>query len=175
MADTFVKIATVTVGAGGAADITFSSIPSTYTDLVVKLSSRGTIAALDGGNFCQFNGDTNTANYAFVQLIGDGSSVSSTSAATTTGVLFQRNVGSTATANTFSNSEMYIPNYTSSNHKSVSNDGVTETNGTTTIAGTALVAPIWKNTAAITSMKIFPGSGNFAQYSTATLYGISKS
>ena len=175
MPDTFIKIATVTVGGAGAADITFTSIPSTYTDLVVKLSSRGTVAALDGGNFCQFNGDTSNANYGFVQLVGDGSTAGSTSAATTTGVLFQRNVGSTATSNTFSNSEMYIPNYTSSNHKSVSNDGVTETNASTTIAGLALVASIWRNTAAITSMKIFPGSGNFVQYTTATLYGISKS
>jgi hypothetical protein len=174
MPDTFIKIATVTVGSGGATDITFSSIPATYTDLVVKLSSRGDIAAIGGGNFCQFNGDTSTANYAFRQLIGDGSSTpTSTNAATTTGVLFQRNTGATATASTFGNSEMYIPNYTSANQKSVSNDGVTENNATA--ADAALVASIWKNTAAITSMKIFPGSGNFVQYTTATLYGISKS
>jgi hypothetical protein len=164
------KIATVTVGAGGAADITFSSIPATYTDLVVKLSSRSDTAASSVGNFVQFNADTSTANYAFVQLVGDGSNAGSTSAATTTGVLFQRNTGSIATANTFGNSEMYIPNYTSANHKSVSNDGVTENNATA--ASAVLVASLWKNTAAITSMKIFPGAGNFVQYTTATLYGI---
>jgi hypothetical protein len=174
MPDTFIKIATATVGVLGAADITFSSIPTTYTDLVVKLSSRGDIAAIAGGNFCQFNGDTSTANYAFIQLIGDGSSTpTSTTAATTTGVLFQRNTGLTATANTFGNSEMYIANYTAAAHKSVSNDGVTENNATA--ADAALVAPIWKNTAAITSIKIFPGSGNFVQYTTATLYGIKNS
>jgi hypothetical protein len=173
MADTFIKIATATVGVLGAADITFSSIPATYTDLVVKLSSRGDRAATSVGNFVQFNADTSTANYAFVQLVGTGTGTGSTSAATTTGVLFQRNTGSTATANTFGNSEMYIPNYTSANHKSVSNDSVTENNATD--ADASLVASLWRNTAAITSMKIFPGSGNFVQYTTATLYGISKS
>jgi hypothetical protein len=77
------------------------------------------------------------------------------------------------TASTFASNDMYIPNYAGSNNKSVSVDGVQENNATA--AASRLVAILWSNTAAITSLTLSPDYGNFAQYSTATLYGISKS
>ena len=80
-----------------------------------------------------------------------------------------------ATSNTFSNTEMYIPNYTSSNNKSVLIDGVTENNATTAYA--YLFTGVWSNTAPISSIRFrFSGGGGgvFAQHSTATLYGIRK-
>jgi hypothetical protein len=40
MANTYEAIATVTVGSGGATDIEFTSIPGTYTDLLIKSSLR---------------------------------------------------------------------------------------------------------------------------------------
>jgi len=72
----------------------------------------------------------------------------------------------------FSNSEYYIPNYTLSNNKSVSVDGVTEKNAATDIY-MSLVSGLWANSSAITSLKLMPMySLSFAQHSTATLYGI---
>ena len=62
MPDTFIKIASVTVGSGGASSIDFTSIPSTYTDLVVVHSLRGTNAAVYQQARIQFNGDT-ASNY----------------------------------------------------------------------------------------------------------------
>ena len=81
--------------------------------------------------------------------------------------------GATATANTFANVSIYIPNYTSANYKSVSIDAVTENNATTAYA--FLSAGLWSNTAAITSATITNSSGNYVQYSTAYLYGIKNS
>jgi len=76
------------------------------------------------------------------------------------------------TASTFGNAEIYLPNYAGNTNKSASIDMVSEQNATSTYMG--LVAPLWSNTAAITSITLTGASGNLAQYSTATLYGIKK-
>jgi len=75
------------------------------------------------------------------------------------------------TASTFGNGQVYIPNYAGSNNKSTSADTVSEDNAT--LAYSALTAGLWSNTAAITSITIAAVT-NFAQYSTAYLYGISN-
>jgi hypothetical protein len=164
MATTYSLISSVTVGSGGAASIDFTSIPGTYTDLLVKLSTRTNRVDVYSSVFISFNGST--ANFSTRYIQGDGSSAIS---ATGTDFIFQ-GVGSTATANTFSNAEIYIPNYTSSNNKSFSVDGVAETNGTTQYMN--LTAGLWSQTAAITSIA-FTGM-TFSQYTTAYLYGISN-
>lgn len=164
MAYTYSKISSVTVGSGGSSSIDFIAIPQNYTDLKVVCSLRGTYAGAGDDVNVYFNG-TNT-NRSGKLLYGTGSSAASV------GVNNHINLypGSTATALTFSNGEFYIPNYTSSNFKSISGDSVTENNAT--LAYTDLTASLWSSTAAITSMTIYPQSGSWVQYSTATLYGI---
>jgi hypothetical protein len=66
MATTYEAIATVEVGSGGATDIDFTSIPGTYTDLLVYLSGRRTTAA-ESDLAVQFNGDT-AGNYSWRML-----------------------------------------------------------------------------------------------------------
>jgi hypothetical protein len=162
--NTFTKIASVTVGAGGSATVTFSSIPSTYTDLVIKSSARNTSGG--AGLQVSFNGSTGTTRY----LEGNGASVSS---GTDTQMYAGDTVPSSFTANVFSNNELYILNYTSSNYKSSSSDAVTENNSSTSYID--LYANIWSSTAAITSITLYPNANSFAQYSTFTLYGIKNS
>lgn len=170
MADTFIKIATVTVGSGGAATIDFSSIPSTYTDLCLKVSSRDnrTPSAVDGV-YINFNGVT--TNQSNKELYGDGSS-----AYVGAGSRMTMGVTSTAgaTANTFGNFDFYILNYAGSTNKSASAEAVSENNAT--LAYASMSANLWSNSAAINAISIAPVNGTlFVQYSTATLYGISKS
>jgi hypothetical protein len=174
MANTFVAIATTTVGSGGASSIDFTSIPGTYTDLVVKFSVRNT--GNNAGIAFRFNSDTG-ANYSYKVLYGTGASALSFSQTVAAGYntyLFAYTTPSSATASTFGNGEIYIPNYAGSTNKSSSIDSVSEDNATT--AYQSMTAGLWSNTAAITSIKLLsdPGgaSSNFAQYSTATLYGI---
>lgn len=169
MANTYEAIATVTVGSGGAATIDFTSIPGTYTDLLVKISGRNT----SSGRFINvtFNSDTTAANYEGRYIEGNGASASSAADQDQT-------VGyvsvSSYTASTFGNSEFYIPNYANtSTYKSFSADGVMENNATTAFMG--LFAGLWKSNSAITSISLALSSNNFAQYSTATLYGIKNS
>jgi hypothetical protein len=168
MANTYVAIATVTVGSGGAANIEFTSIPQTYTDLVIRASTRTNNGSADA-NVLQFN--SNTSNYSMIRLQGSGSAASSNSNTTNIRAVTDED---SATASTFGSWEAYICNYTSSNNKSVSLDSVMENNATA--AEQNLVAGLWSNSAAITSIKLLPFNGSsFKQYSTATLYGIKSS
>lgn len=163
-------IQTVTVGSGGAASITFGSggtIPQTYTDLLIVVSARA-----DGSGYAYEVSDTtlffntSSANFTYRTLFGDGSSP----ATDTTAHNFT--TGANATANTFGSMQFYIPNYTSSNNKSFSVDSVTEHNGT--ITRQLIAAGLWSQTAAITEIKLAPAINAWVQYSSASLYGITK-
>ena len=165
----YILLEKITVGAAGAASVTFSGIPQTgYTDLVVKASIR------DSGSSdvrLRFNGNTSSI-YTERRLYGNGASTGSDTITQTSMYFGSMSVPTTFTANTFSNMEIYIPNYTSSANKSLSTDGVTENNATTSYA--TLHAGLFADTTAISSINIFPDSGSFQQYSTFYLYGVAK-
>jgi hypothetical protein len=166
---TYTLIQAVTLGSGGAATISFTSIPQTYTDLLYKISARMSVDT--ASVFLRYNGTTTNGSSIF--LVGDGSSVSTGSDGSNQYGPVHGAVNSTKTANTFGNAEIYIPNYTTSNYKSSSTDGVTENNGASTTM--AMGANLYSNTAAITSIELVSAAGgNFVEYSTAYLYGISN-
>lgn len=146
-----------------AASIPFTSIPATYTDLKIVLSVRA--AGNTIGISPKFNGST--ANFSGRFLEGTGSG---TSSYTASNIIAYTN-SSSFTASTFGNTEIYIPNYASSNAKSISIDSVTENNATTSYQ--LLGAVLWNNTAAISSIEfVTDNASNFAAGSSATLYGI---
>lgn len=169
MATTFTKIASVTVGAGGAASIDFTSIPSTYTDLCVKLSTRLNGAAATVRT--SFNGSA--SGYSERMLYTNASTGPFSASRSGTYVEWMYSDGTNNTANTFNNADVYIPNYAGSNNKSFSIDNANEQNGTADQL-ININAALWANSAAITSITFTTGSTSFVQYSTATLYGISK-
>lgn len=170
MTANYVLLETITVGAAGAASVTFNNIPqSGYTDLVIRVSARCDRAQTATLNLIRFNGDSGS-NYSLRTIVGDGSTASSASATNTTQMWDYGLPAATSTASTFGNSEIYIPNYTGSTQKSVSVDGVSENNATSANAG--LVANLWQSTAAITSITITANSSNYVQHSTFSLYGI---
>jgi len=165
MPNTFELIASSTVGSGGVSEINFTSIPSTFTDLALYVSIRTNRSAVIGDTIIRFNGST--TGYTMRALLGDGVSASSFSDTT----IYDVNNANNATANTFSNTLFYIPNYAGSTNKSVSIDSVQENNGTSAYA--QLSAGLWSNTAAITSIKLIDyNSATILQHSTAYLYGV---
>jgi hypothetical protein len=172
MAATYTLITSSTVGAGGAASVTFSSIPQTYTDLLLVVSSRCDVAATQAALWIYFNND-NAGSRSDRELQGDGSSV--TSGVDSGPIKIGRSNGATSTANTFSNIEVYIPNYTSSNYKSYSSNSVQENNATTGYQ-TMLAGLYNASTTAISRIDLYNNSSaNFVQYSTFYLYGIKNS
>ena len=172
MANTYQLISSVTVGSGGASSIEFTSIPATYTDLCLKLSIRSAVADITDYVLMTVSSST---SYSSRLLYGNGSTATSStwgsSTNTTLGIINAAN----NTASTFSNVETYIPNYLASQNKSLSSDCTQEGNTATNIYAT-LTAGLSSNTAAISSITLVTNSGsNFAQYSTAYLYGIKNS
>ena len=168
MANTFELIASSTVGSGGAASIDFTSIPSTYTDLVLKVSGRSSNAANEANCSISFNGST--ANFSSKALYGDGASVASFTRSDNTNIFLV--TAATNTASTFGNAEFYFPNYAGSANKSFSVDDVTEGNMTNAYA--QFHAGLRSNTAAINQITLITqGAGAlFVQHTTAYLYGV---
>lgn len=162
-------ISTVTVGSGGSATIDFTSIPSTYTDLLLLISARD---GQSGSDFVspliKFN--NSTANYDFKYLgFAAGSDVSYNYS------VFNANIigympGSNTTANYFMNTSIYIPDYAGSTNKSVSIDNVYSLNSTSASVYWGYSAGTWSQTAAINQLTLTQLL--YAQHSTATLYGI---
>jgi hypothetical protein len=159
------KIASVEVGSAGAANIDFSSIPQGYADLKLVLSARDTYASTGPANIeWRFNNSTSSRTGIY---LGGRTTASSGSVGE---YLIWTNSTIQSTANAFGNTEIYIPNYTSSNFKSISTDAVQEDN--IADAGKAFTASLWSNTSAINRVTLIPQVGNFMQYTTAILYGI---
>ena len=155
---TYTPIATVTASGGSNTQLLMSSIPATYTDLVIVM-----VGGLNASNNCyiQFNGDTGT-NYSYTYLFGDGTSASSSRTATTAQSLLNYiGTGQSTTIiniNNYSNATTYKTSLSRGNDASL---------------GTMAVAVLWRNTAAINSITLKAGpSGTFNSGTTFTLYGI---
>ena len=165
MATTFKLIGSYTA-TGTVSTIDFSSIPASYTDLVLKFSTRVSVAGALDLTRIKFNGSATSLSNR--NLYANGSGTYSSTATTGESGL---SPATSATANTFSNCEIYIPNYAGSTYKSYSADAVSENNAT---AGyTFMFAGLWSNTAAINQITIVPDTASgFLQYSSAYLYGV---
>jgi hypothetical protein len=166
------KIASATVGSGGATSFDFTSIPQGYTDLMIKVSVRGATTGTNDGFMIRFNNDT-TTSYSSKYLATDAvNPQSGSNAYSSTGYTYVTSITTgNYTANSFSNVDVCIPNYTNSNYKSFSADGVSEKNASDNWM--SLVSGLYPITTAISRITLLTTSGSgYSQYSTATLYGI---
>lgn len=156
---------------GTQATLTFSSIPQTYTDLVVVCSSRASTSGTYDDEFgMRFNSDTGN-NYSRTRLLGDGSSVGSLRGTNEDKMFGGFHPKSTDTASVFSPNIWHIFNYANTTtYKTVLVRGNNDRSNTGQVI---LSATLWRSTAAITSFNFTLGSGgSFAIGSTFTLYGI---
>lgn len=170
MADTYVALSTVTVGAGGAASITFSNIPQTYDDLILSVSGRSTFS----NAFVEYGVYINTDAFPawgnrFTYLLGNSGSTL-TGAINWTYIRLGDIPGSTATAGVFSSNTFILPDYCNQNSwKSMSGLSVSG-NGSTTSAVSGNSA-LRSATGPVTDMVLW-NSANWAEHSTVTLYGV---
>lgn len=160
--------------------VTFNNIPQFYTDLLVRVSARdGSTSGVGNAVLgIQFNQDSDATalRYSITQLNGNGSSATSGRIGANAQYIHVGAIPNTSnTASTFSNTEIYIPNYTSSQFKSFVSDNVSENNAAT--ANMTLGAGLYRSTAAIQSIQLydFGGAYVFTQHSTFSLYGIIRS
>ena len=164
-----IPIATSTVGAGGVASVTFSSIPQNYEHLQIRISATINAAA---GPILRFNSDTGS-NYNGHLLYGEGgSSFGAYSYGSGTSINLSWFGQGYNSATSFGGHIVDILDYTNTNkYKTVRSLQGIDRNGS---GMSEFVSGLWRNTAAITSITIPAESSTFVQYSSFALYGIKK-
>jgi hypothetical protein len=175
MANTYVLISSNVLGSN-TATVTFSSIPATYTDLLVRIGARGDTFAQSTETFTLRINSNSGANYSQTRMINAGGSGTVSYDANTTSLAIVRGMtASTATANIFGNVEIYIPSYTSTQNRPIYIQGGGENNDTSSFYNLA-EAGLFRNTSAITTLLFAPNnSTNFLAGSSFYLYGIKNS
>jgi len=172
MATTYQLISS-NVLSSSAASVTFSSIPATYTDLVIRMSTRSDKASWLQEVYFRFNADS-TTKYSYTALIGTSSAASSTRVSNDTSATGSVTVAASSTASTFASTELYLPSYLASQNKPLSIIDAPEMNNTANFQMEAL-ASLYRSTTAISSIEIgLVGAGNYVSGSSFYLYGISN-
>ena len=173
----FESIATVTVGSGGSTSVSFTSIPSTYTHLQIRVLSQSSYVAsadLDGISM-RFNSDTGS-NYADHYLRGTGAAVSGVGNTSGTYIGMWQQPNTSYSTNPFSAGIIDILDYTNTNkYKTIRYLGGADTNNSGNEVGRIQFGSgLWMSTSAVTSITFQSGAFNrgFLQYSHFALYGI---
>ena len=160
-----------------AASVTFSAIPATFTDLVLRWSARSNYAddTVNVANL-QINSDSGT-NYSMTYVRGNSSAASSSRESGQTQSYLGQVPAAMATSDTFNSGELYFPSYAASQVKPISSVNMQENN--TSSAGNAYInaiAHLYNSTTAISSIKIaLNGGQTFVTGSSFYLYGIKNS
>jgi len=172
--NSYESIATTTVGAGGSATVTFSSIPATYKHLQIRYIARSSVSGtVNASTGIRFNSDTGN-NFASHFLSGNGSTIA-TGAFTSQSFMFGYIMpGNTATSNSFGVGIIDILDYTNTNkNKTIRSLNGHDNNGTGDVR---FSSGVWLNTNAVDTILIDNRDGyNFLQYSQFALYGIKGS
>ena len=163
------SISTVTVGGGGSASISFTSIPGTYTHLQVRCLARTDRALTSDQLRITLNSDA-AANYSDHTLSGDGSSATASGAANNNYMFLGRAAADTAGASIFGATIFDILDYANTNkYKTVRSLTGVDFNGSGNIT---FASGSWRNTAAVTSIQVTFLGSSMRQYSSFALYGI---
>jgi hypothetical protein len=167
----FESIATVTVGSGGAADIEFTSIPSTYSHLQIRMIAKTNRALNRDTINLTFNGTSGGTAYSRHGLYGDGTSVAAEGSQSQPSILILRASGNSSATNIFGAIIVDILDYQNTNkYKTVRSLGGADFNGSGEMT---LYSGSYQSTSAISSISMTPFVGtNFLQYSSFALYGI---
>ena len=163
MPATYEKIATTTLGSA-ASSITFSSIPSTYTDLRIVLVAKGD---QDQNTSIRFNSDTAT-NYSYTRLSGNGTTAESFTNSSVSNVL----LGQSGIIEQFALITIDVFSYAGSTFKTLLSSNSNSTNGVDDTLNR--LVGLWRSTSAINTVLLYQGAGNYVAGTTATIYGILK-
>lgn len=164
------------VASGSPSTLTFSSIPGTYTDLLLVVTGRDTKAtASDLNMFIRFNSDTTAANYSTERaIVQSGSVTAGGPASTTSGAVCGFIPGTSADANAVGSMKLLIPLYAGTAFYKHGLFESSETYGTgatpTQFYGTGAIR--WASTAAINQIVLTAGGTAFLDGTTATLYAL---
>jgi len=168
MASTYTPIATYTVSGTTTNDVTFNSIPQTYTDLVIISNVRNSQAIATEGFWFYANGGVNPNSGSDTMLRGDGSAATSSRRTNDYAAKLCDVNASNAASGVFTTVISNVMNYTNSTtYKTILTRASDSTNYV------EAVVSLWRETAAITRINLATlGAGYFVAGTTFTLYGI---
>lgn len=157
---TYTPISTTTVSGSSVTEVIFSSIPATYTDLVIVAQYKAV-----GNNYMtvRLNGDTGS-NYSRIEIRGNASTVNNYRAANET----IANVNSVYVP--IGEFGRWILNFNNYSNSTTNKTILTRANNVT--QGTGMSINMWRNTSAITTIRLSPGGSGFDVGSTFSIYGI---
>jgi hypothetical protein len=165
--NSYESISTVTVGSGGASNIEFTSIPSTFTHLQIRFNG---FYSGSGSSLMQINSDTGS-NYSYHYLGRAGSNTVVAGSGATQSNIFLGNTPQTQPSYPLSHIIDILDYKNTNKYKTIRLLSGADTNGNGA-SWVGLLSGSWQNTNAITSIKLYPSTGNLNQYTKATLYGI---
>lgn len=168
--NSYESIATVTVGAGGSSSISFTSIPSTFKHLQIRMLGRSSRSANEGYGVVRFNSDTGS-NYSYHSLEGNGSTAAAGGSGSVNYPTLIFFPAASRGASIFGGGVLDVLDYQNTNKNKTIRvlDGY-DSNGAGYIT---FQSGAWYNTNAITSITITEFNGNnFVEYSQFALYGI---
>ena len=162
------SIATTTLGSSQTT-VTFSSIPSTYTHLQIRMLTKSGHAGIEDG-YVRLNSDTGS-NYSWHIMTGNGSSTAAYSGTSAGFMRGFRQVGNSSSANVFSGTVIDILDYANtSKNKTIRGLSGYDNNGA---GDMSLYSGNWMSTTAVNTITLTTETGsNFLQYSSFALYGI---
>lgn len=171
MPSTYTPIATTTLGSD-TPSTAFTSIPSTYTDLILVAFVRDTSTGTYPGFNIQFNADfSGSTAYSWTRIEGNGSSAASSGVSNTGSIQLGliTSANGSYSSGAFATVTAHIQNYSNSTtYKTAlgrsSSDGAGFGNAAANVG-------LWRNTAAINRIDL-TGSAGFKAGSTFTLYGV---
>jgi hypothetical protein len=169
MPSTYEPIATQTLGSD-VSSVTFTSIPQTYTDLMLVFAARSAVSLGSDFLFCQPNNDTGTTK-SNTNLNGNGSTATSFRTSNDAYMSIGVIAGATATANVYGASIAHFMNYSNTTtNKTVISRG---SQADSVVYPVSASVGLWRSTSAITSLYLYAGGlQNIKAGSTFTLYGI---
>lgn len=166
-------IATTTVGAGNASQVTFASIPQDYTHLQLRVFGRGNTSFGEGLTTYMFINNDTANNYAWHRIRGNGASAFSDAGSTVGTIAISATVGDTGVTNVFGASVIDILDYkNTSKNKTIKAIGGVDRNGS---GNACLVSGLWMSTAAINEIRVQTDSNTWLQGTQISLYGITTS
>jgi hypothetical protein len=158
---------------GSTNTVTFSAIPQTFTHLQIRSTIRLSVNSISQAVGLRFNGDAGS-NYDWASVSGAGHASLAEGVSTVGGssIFSLHSIGNTGAGNLFNGSILEIIDYTNTNK----NTTTREIGGFTSNGGSEEQVRItgggWRNTAAITSITLTTGDGNFMNNSRIALFGI---
>lgn len=161
-----------TTTSGSASNVTFSSIPGTFTDLIVEVSGRSDKSGTTYDDLrMQLNADTGS-NYDYNHLQINNTSVSGVAGAASAFFFVGFLTGATAPTNVGCSTQIILPNYAGTTfQKNV--DYKSQLNQSNAVSGLWQIngSGWYRSTSAITSVKVYPATSNFVNGSVVSLWG----